>query len=73
LWPNFKVLSGIRLEGLWKTTKNLSRDRRSLGLDLNTGLCEYEVGVLATRPQLVVTVVTEAENLTEGSAFCPYF
>jgi hypothetical protein len=29
-WANFKVLSGIRVEGLRETTKNVSEDSRSL-------------------------------------------
>jgi hypothetical protein len=32
LWPNFKVLSSINLEGLRKTVKNHSQDSQLLGL-----------------------------------------
>jgi hypothetical protein len=42
-WPNFKVLSRHSPGGLWKSTKNLSQDRRSPGRDLNSGTPEYEV------------------------------
>jgi hypothetical protein len=35
----------IFLEGLRKTTKNLSHDSRSPGRDLNTGPPEYEAGL----------------------------
>jgi hypothetical protein len=47
----------IRLEGLRKTMKNLSQDSRSRGRDLNTGLPEYEAGVLTTRTQRSVSVL----------------
>jgi hypothetical protein len=46
-----KILPGIRLEQLRKTTKNLSQDRRSAGRDLNPGAPEYEARLLATRPR----------------------
>jgi hypothetical protein len=45
---------GICLEGLRKTTKNLSQDSRSPGRDLNPGPPEYEAGVLTTRPRRLV-------------------
>jgi hypothetical protein len=41
---------GIRMEGLRKTTINLSHDSRSLGPDLNLKPHEYKAGVLTTRP-----------------------
>jgi hypothetical protein len=47
-WPNLKYYLGIGLEGLRKTTKNLSQHSRSPGRDLNPGPPEYE-GVLSTR------------------------
>jgi hypothetical protein len=40
---------GICLEGLTKTTRNLSQDSRPLGRDLNTGPSKYEAGVLTTQ------------------------
>jgi hypothetical protein len=46
---------GNFLEGMRKTTKNLSQDSRSPGRGLNPGLPEYEAGVLITRPQRSVT------------------
>jgi hypothetical protein len=48
-WPNLRYYNGIFLEGLRKTTKNLSRDSRSPGRDLNPRPPEYESGVLTTR------------------------
>jgi hypothetical protein len=51
LWPNFRYYLGICLEGLRKTTKNLSQVSRSPGRDLNPGPPEYEAGVLTTRPR----------------------
>jgi hypothetical protein len=43
--------SGIRLEGLSKTTLNLSQGSRSPMRDLNPGPPEYEAGVLTTGPR----------------------
>jgi hypothetical protein len=45
-WPNLRYYPGICLEGLRKTTKNLTQDNRSPGRDLNPGPPEYEAGVL---------------------------
>jgi hypothetical protein len=42
-WPNLRYYSGICLQGLSKTTKNLSQDSCSPGRDLNPGPPEYEV------------------------------
>jgi hypothetical protein len=52
----FRYYSGIRLEGLRGTTKNLSQDSKSLDRDLNPGPPEYQVGVLTTRPRGSVTM-----------------
>jgi hypothetical protein len=41
-WPNIRYYPGIFLEGLRKTTKNLSQDIQALGRDLNLGPPEYE-------------------------------
>jgi hypothetical protein len=43
-WPNLKYYPGISLEGLRKTTENLSQDNLSPGRDLNSGPLEYEAG-----------------------------
>jgi hypothetical protein len=40
---------GICLERQRKTTKNLSQDIWSQGIDLNVGLPQYEAGVLTTQ------------------------
>jgi hypothetical protein len=48
-WPNKRHYPGIFLEGLRKSTKNLSWDSRSPGRDLNPGPPEYKAGVLTTR------------------------
>jgi hypothetical protein len=54
LCPNFKILSGDCLEGLRKTTKNLSQDTRFPGRDLSPEPMEYAAGALTTRlPQRV--------------------
>jgi hypothetical protein len=50
LWRNLRYYPKIQLEGLRKTTKNLSQDSRSQGRDLNLGPPKYEVGVLTTTP-----------------------
>jgi hypothetical protein len=47
-WPNFKVFFGIHLEGLRKTTKNLSQAIRSPGRDFNPLPPESEAGLLTT-------------------------
>jgi hypothetical protein len=49
-WPDLRYFPGIYLDGLRKTTKNLSQDILSPGRDLNPGLTEYESEVLTTRP-----------------------
>jgi hypothetical protein len=43
-WPNLRSNPGICIEGLRKTTKNLSQDSWSPGRDLNTGPPKYEAG-----------------------------
>jgi hypothetical protein len=58
--------SGIRLEGLRKTTATLSQDSWFPGPDLNPGPPEYEAGVLTTRPQLFVSLIyikTQNKNI----------
>jgi hypothetical protein len=42
---------GIRMEGLRKTTKNLTQDSRSARRDLSAVPPEYEAGWLTTRPR----------------------
>jgi hypothetical protein len=51
-WPNLRYYPAICLEGLKKTMKTLSQDKRSSGRDLESGPPEYEAGVLTTRPLL---------------------
>jgi hypothetical protein len=46
-----RLYPGIRLDGLRKTTKSRSQDKRSPGRDLNPRPPEYEAGVLTTRPR----------------------
>jgi hypothetical protein len=52
-WFKYKVLSGIRLEGLRKATTNFSQDSWSSDRDLIHGPPEYEAGVSTTRPRRV--------------------
>jgi hypothetical protein len=52
----------ICLEGLTRTTKGLSDDRRSPDQDLNPVPTEYETGMLNTRPQCSVAMVTSEET-----------
>jgi hypothetical protein len=47
-WLNLRYYPGIYLERLRETTKNFSRDSRSLGRDLNLGPPKYEAGVPST-------------------------
>jgi hypothetical protein len=61
-WPNLRYYPGICLEGLTKTTKNLSQHSRSPGRDLNPGPPEYEAGVLTTRTlSLVISLPVTAQ------------
>jgi hypothetical protein len=50
----------ICLEGLWKTTKNLSQNSRCPGRYLNPGPTEYEAGVPATGPRRSVMKCTSS-------------
>lgn len=43
LWYNLSYYSGICVEGLKKTMKNLDHDNRSPGLGLSPGSTDYEV------------------------------
>jgi hypothetical protein len=45
-WPILSYYPEIRMEGMRKTTKNLSQDSRFRGRDLNPGPQEYEAGAL---------------------------
>jgi hypothetical protein len=47
-WPNIRYYPGNCLQGLRKTTKDLSHDSRSLVRDLNTGSPKYGTGVITT-------------------------
>jgi hypothetical protein len=58
----------VCLEGVMKTTMNLSQDCRSSGCDLNMELSEYEARGLTTRPRHSVMksrVRRNANNKTE--------
>jgi hypothetical protein len=48
--PVFTYYTGIRLQGLRKTTKSLNQDSRLPGRDVNPGPPEHESGVLTCRP-----------------------
>jgi hypothetical protein len=54
-WSDFRYYPGIYLDGLRKTTKDLSQDSRSPGRDFKPGPAEYEVGVLIIRLHRSVT------------------
>jgi hypothetical protein len=69
-WPNLRRYPGICVEGLRKTTTNLSQDSRSPGRDLNPGPPEYE-GVLTTRPGR--SVVTGCDEKRETLPSCTIF
>jgi hypothetical protein len=53
----------IHVEGLRKSTKDLSHDRRSSGRNLNPGPPEYETGVLTSRTVLSVQYKVLFEKL----------
>jgi hypothetical protein len=61
--PNLWDYPSICLEGLRKTTKNLSQDSQSLGWDLNHGPPKYEAGVLTTQPWRLVTCDLDNEYI----------
>jgi hypothetical protein len=46
-----RYYTGVHLEEVRNTTKNLSQGNRYPGKDLNPGLPEYWTGVLTTRPR----------------------
>jgi hypothetical protein len=56
-WSNLRYCSGICLERLRKTTKDLSHDSRSPGRDLKPGSPEYDGGLLNTWPRPSVVMV----------------
>jgi hypothetical protein len=53
-----KVLSSYLPGGIEKNHKNLSQDSPSPGRGMNPGPPEYEAGMLNTRPQRSVTILT---------------
>jgi hypothetical protein len=58
----FSILFRHCLEGLSKTTKNLSQDSRSPGRDWNAGPSEYESGILSTQPCLCTVSAINERN-----------
>jgi hypothetical protein len=55
----------ICLEGQRKSTKTLSRDSRSPGLDFNSGASECEAGELTTRPRCSVISMLFESNILD--------
>jgi hypothetical protein len=60
LWPNGRYYPSTCMNGLRKTTKNISQDSRPPGRDLNPGLPEYkalclniEINYQITRVKLI--------------------
>jgi hypothetical protein len=53
--PNLRYYPSIYVEGLRKTTKNLSQNNLSPGRDVNSGPPKYEAGVSTTGPRRSVT------------------
>jgi hypothetical protein len=47
-WPNLRCYPEICLEGLRNATKNLGQNSQSSVRDVNSGLAEYEAGMLTT-------------------------
>jgi hypothetical protein len=64
----FQAYLHILLDGLRKTTKNLSQDIGCPDRDLSPGPPEYEAGVLATRPRR--SVIYEKEFVHSCSSVC---
>jgi hypothetical protein len=61
-WPNLKYYPGIYLEGIRKNMKNLCKDSRSPGQDLNPETPEYEVGMHNLYPAYNIPSVRRTEN-----------
>jgi hypothetical protein len=61
-WPNSQYYAGICLEGLRKTSKNLSQDSRSPGLYLNQGPPEY-----CTAENTVINLVLERRDISAAA------
>jgi hypothetical protein len=59
------------MEGLSKTTENLSQNSRSPGRDLKKGLPKYETRVLPTRPLCLVTTVGNFSRTQEKTCAEP--
>jgi hypothetical protein len=59
-WLNLMYYPGIYLEGLRKTTTNLSHDSQSPGRGLNPRSTNYEGKLLTTRPRQ--SVLMKADN-----------
>jgi hypothetical protein len=62
----------IHLEGLMKTTKNISQDSRCPGRDLNPGHTKYNAGVLTTRSRLSVRSVFKISQTSLGKSSPSY-
>jgi hypothetical protein len=70
---NLNHYPSICLEGLNKTTKTHSQDRRSVDRDLNLGPPEYEVGMLTTIFSVCVCVCMCVWNIWTGEFPILYF
>jgi hypothetical protein len=66
-WPNLIYYPCICLEELSKTTKHLSQNSRSRGLNLNTRSPEYKAGMLTTRPRRSILLLYLTPSLTKFS------
>jgi hypothetical protein len=66
----WRYYPSICLNGLRKTTKNLSQYSQSPGRDLDTGLREYEAGVLTTRLRRSVTLISPCAKLHQQLKHC---
>jgi hypothetical protein len=54
---------GIRLDGLRKMMKAVSKDSRFPGRDFDSGPPEYEAGVLTTRQLYISNIRRDAVNI----------
>jgi hypothetical protein len=69
LSSNLGYYPGTCLQGLRKTTDNLSQDSRFPGRDLNLEPPEYEAGVLTTRPRRSVYLGIELRYVRKLKQF----
>jgi hypothetical protein len=72
-WPKLRYYAGICLEGVKKTTENLSQDSWSPGQDMNPGPPAYEKEVITTQPQCLVLNLSNSQLNYTGRHVVSYY